>query len=369
MFLCCAAVLAGMSSGAETPEPVKIQVVDAATGEPVTRFTYEYWIDSPDRHGFPTARDNVEAVTADGVIRIPAPQRCSLSVCATSPWHLARNCREFKILPNDQQRTFTLKITRGATVRGVVLDVATGKPLAGARVSPRYFGHPLVWIDTERAVKTDEKGRFELGGVDKWYGVCVERQGYEPIGDWREFEAKMQLHADGGENTFRLQPRVPRKETGRQETEKEIKPRLFGCVVDERGEPAGPYRVVAAAMQDPDALIGNKEYYFEEEVKDVPAGKGPLRETPGNSRRVTCCGTRLDVTCMLQNARLRCQFRRIVVNPNSSRKRGPAVAHALQPATAPTRGFRRQTVHPPRHQAKPAAEVQHGLDPRLARQP
>lgn len=55
--------------------------------------------------------------------------------------------------------------------------------------------------------------------------------------------------------------------------------------------------------------------------------------------------------------------------PEPSRERGPAVAHALQPATAATRGFRRQTVHPPRGQTKPGAEVQHRLDPILGRQP
>ena len=155
----------------------------------------------------------------------------------------------------------------------MVLDAATGKPLAGARVSPRYFGHPLVWVDTERAVKTDGKGRFELGGVDKGFGVCVECEGYESIGDWREFEAKMQLDTDGGENTFRLPRSVPRKTAGGHETEREVKPRLFGSVVDERGEPVGPYRVVAAAMQDPDSLFGNKEYYFGEEISGVPAGE------------------------------------------------------------------------------------------------
>jgi len=50
------------------------------------------------------------------------------------------------------------------------------------------------------------------------------------------------------------------------------------------------------------------------------------------------------------------------------RERGAAVAHPLQPAATAPCCFRRQTVHPPRCQPKPAAEVPHRLDPSFVRQ-
>lgn len=47
----------------------------------------------------------------------------------------------------------SIALQPAATVRGRVLSVATGKPLAGA----------LVWVGDDETVRTDDDGRFELG--------------------------------------------------------------------------------------------------------------------------------------------------------------------------------------------------------------
>lgn len=80
------------------------------------------------------------------------------------------------------------------------------------------------------------------------------------------------LEKKDGVQIFRLGPKPPPKKTA-VDTKKGVKPRLSGRVVDYKGDPVGPYRVVAAAMQDPDSLWGNKEYYFAEEAKYIPQGE------------------------------------------------------------------------------------------------
>ena len=267
----CGAVLVTVAVCAEeTSKPVTVRVVEAETGDPVEQFTYTYSIESPDQHEFSPRREDLRAVTEDGVIRIPAPKRCSLTVCVDTPWHYPPNCYEFKVLPDDRERSFTLKTVRGAIIRGVVLDVATGEPLAGAQVSPRYFGHPTPWINTERAVKTDEKGHFLLGGVDVDYGVCVKCEGYETSGSWSMFGRTVKLKTDD-ENVLRLKRKSPEEQTKDRKKLEKTKPRLFGHVVDDRGEPVGPYRVVAAAI--PRSESGNRTYFFAKEAKGLPAGK------------------------------------------------------------------------------------------------
>lgn len=280
--LCGAVLVAGAVRAEEEPKPVTLHVVETETGVSVKQFTYDYRIESPDQHGFPTRRENIKAVTEDGVIRIPAPKRCSLTVCTDTPWHYPPNCYEFKVLPDDRERTFTLKMMRGAIVRGVVLDATTGKPLAGALVSPRYFGHPTPWVRKGRAVKTDEEGHFVLGGVDVTYGICVECQGYETIGSWSMFEHAVKLDTDG-ENVFRLKRKPPEEQAGDREELKKTKPRLFGHVVDDRGEPVGPYRVVAAAM--PRSEYGERACFFAKEVNGLPVGKPWELTLYGNAKR------------------------------------------------------------------------------------
>lgn len=78
--------------------------------------------------------------------------------------------------PDAAPREVTLELTRGATVRGVVRDSASGKPIANALVlSENETGRPMLPCSEPamlgfggippRAVRTDSDGRFELRNV------------------------------------------------------------------------------------------------------------------------------------------------------------------------------------------------------------
>jgi hypothetical protein len=77
--LCGVVFVGGAICAEEAPKPVTVYVVEAETGDPVKQFTYNYRVESPDRHGFPTRREDITAVTEDGTIQIPAPKRCPVS--------------------------------------------------------------------------------------------------------------------------------------------------------------------------------------------------------------------------------------------------------------------------------------------------
>ena len=86
--------------------------MDEESGKPVAQFSYDYYIASPDRHEFPSHKEKVETRTEDGIIRIPAPRRCRLSVSAAAPGHI-RCGGEFIVLPDDLKRTFAVELSPG----------------------------------------------------------------------------------------------------------------------------------------------------------------------------------------------------------------------------------------------------------------
>ncbi len=132
-------------------------------------------------------------------------------------------------------------LTRGATLRGRVLDKATGRPVAGVR----------VWADNWEfredgdtpASRTDEQGRFELIGVE-------ERTTYEAGPN----NVHLDLHADGADHAPLRQALegYPRQASGDYAIDLALVP--LNCEVNgvvnyaENGEPC--YSAMVALIDD-----------------------------------------------------------------------------------------------------------------------
>ncbi|MDR2981504.1 MAG: carboxypeptidase-like regulatory domain-containing protein [Puniceicoccales bacterium] len=63
-------------------------------------------------------------------------------------------------------RDISIKLEKGKTVKGVVLD-HTGKPLKGACVAPQVFTAPTFSADSKRQIITGPDGRFTVHGVNE----------------------------------------------------------------------------------------------------------------------------------------------------------------------------------------------------------
>jgi len=76
------------------------------------------------------------------------------------------------VFPASGERTVEVRIPRGRTLRGLVLDEETGEPVAGASVSGS-------WV-MRFCTHTDDRGRFELGGwgSNKEFELSVRAPGY-----------------------------------------------------------------------------------------------------------------------------------------------------------------------------------------------
>jgi hypothetical protein len=169
------------AAAASAPDlkPVTVSVVDHETGEPVTAFTYMFWYRAPG----PTrpAKETWQPVESpSGTVVIQAPTACCLHVKVRSKDLKAgsRNDREFIIRSDDNRRRVVMKLERGVTVHGTVRDATTRKPIVGATVTLASMN--FIWSagDEDRQAITDERGRYELHGVDPEHGVWASHPDY-----------------------------------------------------------------------------------------------------------------------------------------------------------------------------------------------
>jgi hypothetical protein len=166
-------------------EPVTFTVIDLATKKPLTEFSYALSIILPgeiDASGEAKAPPRVNVKSPAGVFVVRAPASCKLELVVDSPvvvgyQHNAHSF--FCLLSSDAKREFVVPVEVGTTVRGVVRDAATRKPLAGASVAPIIDMHQARGPFNKRAVKTDADGRFEVRGVNPEWGAMVHHPRYK----------------------------------------------------------------------------------------------------------------------------------------------------------------------------------------------
>ena len=161
--------------------PVTLAVVDNNSGEPVTEFSYRHQFEAPGNVSpAEVAWQPVKSNTGTTVIQAPRSCRLRVELWFTDLKAGSRCKFEFIIRSTDNLRRFTARLERGITVRGIVRDARTRKPIAGAIVTPRtdHFP-PRLARDIERPSTTDASGRFVLFGADPKRGVRASHPAYD----------------------------------------------------------------------------------------------------------------------------------------------------------------------------------------------
>ncbi len=191
MFLAASAAEAvpPLQEAAAKPElrPLTVAVVDGATGAPVTEFTYRARFQVPGRQrraddgDLPKAEAWTPVASPAGTFEIPAPPACWLDLQVKAPdYYEDRSQPDEFLVRSDDPRRVVVRMLRGVTIRGTVRDSRTLRPIAGAKVTPRFSGPMIYGFDDEdKAVVTGDDGRYEVRGADSEWGVHAEHPDYE----------------------------------------------------------------------------------------------------------------------------------------------------------------------------------------------
>ena len=181
-------------------KPFTVTVVDEQTGKPVTEFSYSFGYYAPGRVSpFKKVWQAVESPSATFVVQ--APPACILYVGVRSPDFKVDTApfSRFVVRSTDNARRTVLKLDRGVTVRGIVRDATTRRPIAGAIVSPKLHYGMISNSDVEdRQATTDQDGHYELHGVDLESSVTASHPDYreQDVGGDAEKKAALRLDVD-----------------------------------------------------------------------------------------------------------------------------------------------------------------------------
>ncbi len=160
--------------------PVTVAVVDSKSGTPVKEFKYQASYDAPGRES-PGLGDAWTPITSpSGTFEIKTPPACRLIVMATAPDYIGGYpmLNEFVIKKDDVARRVVIRLRKGITVKGTVLDSRTKAPVAGATVAPMIHVLPIWVPDEDKEVKTGADGRYAVRGVDPELGVSATHPDY-----------------------------------------------------------------------------------------------------------------------------------------------------------------------------------------------
>ncbi len=160
--------------------PVTVAVVDSKSGTPIKEFTYQASYEAPGRES-PAQGDAWTPVTSSsGTFEIKTPPACRLIVMAKAPDYIGGYPmqNEFVIKKDDVARRVVVRLRKGITVKGTVLDSRTKAPVAGATVAPMIHELPIWVPDEDKQVKTGADGRYEVRGVDPELGVSASHPDY-----------------------------------------------------------------------------------------------------------------------------------------------------------------------------------------------
>ena len=137
-------------------------------------FGVTYWIEEKSGEWDPLQVTPVVAGKGTLVIKAPADGKIHLD-----PQHLdfVRGYNSDRaLLRANGAKDLTVTFERGKTISGKVVEEATGKPVARARVFPLMFTPPMFLPDRDRPFVTDAEGRFEVRGVDA--AIAVKHPDY-----------------------------------------------------------------------------------------------------------------------------------------------------------------------------------------------
>ena len=166
----------------EPRAPLTIQIRDAKSGDPIRDFTFCYRLEAPKGQELPDWVLPRHVVGENGTTTFDAPLSCELTLVVDALDYLChgsgRGYHTFAIQPTNTVRNVDVRLERGPTVEGIVLDAETGEPISGAHVAPLVEYHPAIVPNTSRETITDEAGRFTVHAVQDWAGVQVRHERY-----------------------------------------------------------------------------------------------------------------------------------------------------------------------------------------------
>lgn len=237
----------------EPLKPITIEVVDAKTKKPVTGFEYDYWITfvSQAPRGFKDSGEGKVSSPA-GSFEIQAPVSCELTLHLESRDSLrgyGHNFFSYVIKSDDPTRKVRAELEFGMSVRGVVRDAETKRPVAGAKVSPVIHRVPGYDGDDDRTVLTNKEGKYELHGVDPKLGVVAEHR------DYPEEDELLEPREKPIEPVFDIELRKPEKP--------KFLGNLRGLVQDVDGKPIADVEVSAEEHETHTAADGTFEVPLE----------------------------------------------------------------------------------------------------------
>ena len=147
---------------------VRIRVVDQ-NKKPLEAFGYEYAIGGKDGDWDSMLVRPLPG--KGGVVELKAPSECKITLSIDHPDFNRGYGSGSELDRKKGVATLVAKFNRGHTIRGKVVNDATGKPLTGATVSPLIFTPPGFSKDPGRSAVTGTSGTFELRGVESSFAV------------------------------------------------------------------------------------------------------------------------------------------------------------------------------------------------------
>lgn len=158
-----------------------LRVVDAATGKPITRFGYELTLEAEGRKQEfkrDATQDPVVSVTGQFILQAPRAGLLTGRITGGPILGGYNSWKEWRLTSDNSTRTLELRVETGVVAAGRVTEIATGRPIEGAKVAPIIFAAPIFVPDEDRSVTTDADGRYRLDGVDPELGVEVLHDDY-----------------------------------------------------------------------------------------------------------------------------------------------------------------------------------------------
>jgi len=160
-------------------------------GAPVASFTGSALRTSPELGATPifeaTSVENTFSKTSDGAFELCGLDPGTYAVQISAAGYAPTLSEPFTVAEAQPLPTINVRLTRGGTIKGRVLD-SSGAPIAGVRVSSRdniddgmagFFGGMISTTATSRETRTGPEGAFELTLLNPGvYRIVVEHPRY-----------------------------------------------------------------------------------------------------------------------------------------------------------------------------------------------
>lgn len=162
--------------------PLSIKVVDGVSGAPVSNFTYQYFLSAPAGKEYPDGVCHKRVADSNGLIVIDAPSSCRVLFEVDSLDYLCtgtgRGYYELDVTESMEPREIVVRLDRGWTINGRLVDADTGETVAGAKIAPMADCHPGEMSVAQKKTNSGDDGRFCVHGVDRWHGIEVRHEKY-----------------------------------------------------------------------------------------------------------------------------------------------------------------------------------------------